>query len=224
VARAVHARGVATPRPPVATGKRAIRVLLADDHPLILDGVRNALARADDIAIVGAASSGREALLLARRTAPDVVLLDLRMPEMAGFECLRELRRISPRTRVIVLTASSEPREIRTALRLGAAAFVVKSVRASDLASVIRQTVQGTTFTTLDDGDGDECGPGEDLTPRELTILRAVASGLSNQEIGRTLWVSEQTIKFHLRNVYRKLGISNRIEAARYAHEAGLIE
>jgi DNA-binding NarL/FixJ family response regulator len=216
---------VATPGTPVAAGKRTISVLLADDHPLILDGVRNALARAADIEVVGAVPSGREALLLARRTAPDVVLLDLRMPGMEGFECLRELRRVAPRTRVIVLSASSERREIRTALRLGAAAFIVKSVQPSDLASVIRQTVDGTTFTTLDDGEGDDVAESSDrLTQRELTIPRAVANGLSNQEIGRTLWVSEQTIKFHLRNVYRKLGISNRIEAARYAHEAGLIE
>jgi DNA-binding NarL/FixJ family response regulator len=216
---------VAVPGTPVATRNRVIRVLLADDHPLILDGVRSALASADDIEVVGTASSGRETLLLARRTSPDIVLLDLRMPEMEGFECLRELRHAAPRTRVVVLSASSEPRVIRTALRLGAAAFIVKTVNSADLASVIRQTFDGTTFTTLDQGEESEHTDGSDgLTPREITILRAVASGLSNQEIGRSLWVSEQTIKFHLRNVYRKLGISNRIEAARYAHEAGLVE
>jgi DNA-binding NarL/FixJ family response regulator len=211
--------------PPVAAGERVITVLIADDHPLILDGVRNALTGVPGIEIVGAVSSGREALLLARRTTPDVLVLDLRMPEMDGFACLREVRRASPLTRVIVLSASTDRREIRAALRLGAAAFVLKSVHPRDLASVIRQTVDGTTFTTLDDANvGTDETRADGLTERELAILRAVASGLSNHEIGRTLWVSEQTIKFHLRNVYRKLGLSNRIEAARYAHESGLVE
>jgi DNA-binding NarL/FixJ family response regulator len=217
--------GTAEAGPSVAARARSVSVLLADDHPLILDGIRNALSEVGDIDVVGAASSGRDALALARRKDPDVLLLDLRMPDLDGFACLRELRRVAPRTRVVVLSATTDRREIRAALRLGAAAFVLKSVTPVDLASVIRQTVDNTIFTTLDVDDPVDAHPRSDgLTDRELAILRAVASGLSNQEIGRTLWVSEQTIKFHLRNVYRKLGVANRVEAARYAHEAGLLD
>jgi len=200
-------------------------VLLADDHPLMLDGIAKALSRADDVEVVGRASSGAEALALAARTAPDVVLLDLRMPAMDGFACIPQLKRRSPATRVIVLSASTEPRDVRSALRLGADAYVVKSVNPADLASVIRQTHEGTTFTAFaPDGATETDGAGDGLTDRELAILRALASGLSNDGIGRRLWVSEQTIKFHLRNIYRKLGVANRTEAARYAHEAGLID
>jgi len=200
-------------------------VLLADDHPLMLDGIAKALSRADDVEVVGRASSGAEALALAARTAPDVVLLDLRMPAMDGFACIPQLKRQSPATRVIVLSASTEPRDVRSALRLGAHAYVVKSVNPADLASVIRQTHEGTTFTAFaPDGATETDGASDGLTDRELTILRALASGLSNDGIGRRLWVSEQTIKFHLRNIYRKLGVANRTEAARYAHEAGLID
>ena len=200
-------------------------MLLADDHPLMLDGIAKALSRADDVEVVGRASSGAEALALAARTAPDVVLLDLRMPAMDGFACIQELKRRSPATRVIVLSASTEPRDVRSALRLGADAYVVKSVNPADLASVIRQTHEGTTFTAFaPDGATETDGASDGLTDRELTILRALASGLSNDGIGRRLWVSEQTIKFHLRNIYRKLGVANRTEAARYAHEAGLID
>ena len=200
-------------------------MLLADDHPLMLDGIAKALSRADDVEVVGRASSGAEALALAARTAPDVVLLDLRMPAMDGFACIPQLKRRSPATRVIVLSASTEPRDVRSALRLGADAYVVKSVNPADLASVIRQTHEGTTFTAFaPDGATETDGASDGLTDRELTILRALASGLSNDGIGRRLWVSEQTIKFHLRNIHRKLGVANRTEAARYAHEAGLID
>ena len=203
-----------------------IKLLLADDHPLMLDGIRKALSAAADIEVVGQAESGREALALAARTTPDVALLDLRMPQMDGLSCLQELKRLLPEIRVIVLSAIDDRRQIRAALRLGADAYVVKTVNPVDLPSVVRQTVNGTTFTALDDVDGDDAASvrAEGLSDREIAILRALASGLSNQAIGRRLWVSEQTIKFHLRNIYRKLGLSNRTEAAHYAHEAGLVD
>ena len=203
-----------------------IKLLVADDHPLMLDGIRKALSAAEDIEVVGQAGSGREALALAARTAPDLALLDLRMPQMDGLACLQELKRMSPETRVIILSAIADRRQIRAALRLGADAYVVKSVNPVDLPSVVRQTMDGTMFSALaeEDGDDEAAARANGLTDREIAILRALASGLSNQAIGRRLWVSEQTIKFHLRNIYRKLGLSNRTEAAHYAHEAGLID
>jgi len=210
----------------VAVQGRVIKLLVADDHPLMLDGIRKALSAAEDIEVVGQAGSGREALALAARTAPDLALLDLRMPQMDGLACLQELKRLSPEIRVIILSAIADRRQIRAVLRLGADAYVVKSVNPVDLPSVVRQTMDGTMFSALaeEDGDDEAAARANGLTDREIGILRALASGLSNQAIGRRLWVSEQTIKFHLRNIYRKLGLSNRTEAAHYAHEAGLID
>ena len=221
-------RTVATPEATTARGavvEHVIKVLLADDHPLLLDGVRKALAASADIEVVGQASSGAEALELADEAHPDVVLLDLRMPDPDGLACLQELKRKLPKTQVIVLSALDDPRHIRAALRLGADAYVVKSVNPVDLASIIRQSVDGTSLTLFGGRGADvDAGGSEPLSDRELAILRAVASGLSNQAIGRRLWVSEQTIKFHLRNIYKKLRVSNRTEAARYAFEAGLAD
>jgi DNA-binding NarL/FixJ family response regulator len=214
----------AGPSPPVAAGEQVIRVLLADDHPLMLDGIAKALACADDLEVVGRALSGAEALALAARTAPDVVLLDLRMPAMDGFTCIQELKRRSPATRVIALSASEDARDIRSALRLGADAYVVKTVAPLDLPSIVRQVVDGTAFMPFAEDAGVTAGHSEGLTDREIAILRAVASGLSNRAIGLQLWVSEQTIKFHLRNIFRKLGVSSRTEAALYAYEAGLVK
>jgi DNA-binding NarL/FixJ family response regulator len=210
----------------VAVQGRVIKLLVADDHPLMLEGIRKALSAAEDIEVVGQAGSGREALALAARTAPDVVLLDLRMPQMDGLACLQELKRMSPETRVIILSAIADRQQIRAALRLGADAYVIKSVNPVDLPSVVRQTMDGTSFTALVDDEADDvlAARANGLSDREIAILRALASGLSNQAIGRRLWVSEQTIKFHLRNIYRKLGLSNRTEAAHYAHETGLVD
>ncbi len=204
---------------------RRIRVVAVDDHPLILEGIREILRDAGPIELVGEAYSGADALDLVRDLEPDVVLLDLRMPDVEGLSCLEAIRRRAPTTKVVVLSASTEPRAIRAALRSGAAAYVVKSVNPVDLPSAIRQAVDRTVFQGLDGSEDAEfaAARADGLSDREIAILQAVASGLSNQAIGKTLWVSDQTIKFHLRNIYRKLGVSSRTEAARYAHQRGLV-
>lgn len=202
----------------------ALRVLLADDHPLILSGIRRVLEQAGGIEIVGEAHVGSQVLPLVGRTCPDLVLLDIRMPQLDGLACLDLIRKRHPDVKVVVLSAFSDQEHVQGALRRGASAYVVKAVNALDLPAALRQAAEGTVFhavgapeSSADDG---EAG----LTARELTLLRAVATGLSNQAIGKELWITEQTVKFHLRNIYRKLGVSSRTEAARYAYERGLVE
>jgi DNA-binding NarL/FixJ family response regulator len=202
------------------------KVLIADDHALILEGIRRALESVEDIEVVGEARRGSQVLPLITRTNPDLVLLDIRMPELDGLSCLDLIRKRHPDVRVVVLSAFTDRDHIEAALRRGASAYVVKSVSPLDLPSALRQAIDGTVFNVLgvpDNGEGyvaDETG----LTKREIDMLKALARGLSNQAIGKEMWVSEQTVKFHLRNIYRKLGVGSRTEAARYAYERGLVE
>jgi DNA-binding NarL/FixJ family response regulator len=203
-----------------------MKVLIADDHRLIVEGIRRALESAEDIEIVGEASMGSQVLPLVRRLNPDVVLLDMRMPQMDGLVCLDGIRKNCPKVKVIVLSVFSDPEHIQAAFRHGASGYIVKSVNPVDLASAIRQAVDGTVFHAIglpESGDN-AVGKANGLTERELSILKAVARGLSNSAIGKELWVTEQTVKFHLTNIYRKLDLANRTEAARYAYEHGLIE
>jgi DNA-binding NarL/FixJ family response regulator len=203
-----------------------MKVLIADDHKLMVEGIRRALEPAEDIEVVGEASLGSQVLPLVRRLNPDVVLLDMRMPHMDGLACLDQIRKTCPKVKVIVLSVFSDPEHIQAAFNHGASGYIVKSVNPLDLPSAIRQAVDGTVFHALGLPEGDERGSGKAaaLTERELAILKAVARGLSNQAIGKELWVTEQTVKFHLTNIYRKLDLANRTEAARYAYQHGLVE
>jgi DNA-binding NarL/FixJ family response regulator len=203
-----------------------MRVLIADDHRLMLEGVRRALEGIDEIEIVGQAHTGSQVLPLVGRTNPDVVLLDIRMPQLDGLTCLDLIKKRYPKVKVVVLSVFSDPEHIQAALKRGASGYVVKSVNPEDLPSAIRQAVEGTVYHAVglpevsDESSAKEAG----LTEREIAILKAVARGLSNQAIGKELWVTEQTVKFHLTNIYRKLGVANRTEAARYAYQHGLVQ
>jgi DNA-binding NarL/FixJ family response regulator len=203
-----------------------MKVLIADDHRLMVEGIRRALEPAEDIEIVGEAAAGSQVLPLVRRLSPDVVLLDMRMPHMDGLQCLDAIRKNCPKVKVIVLSVFSDPEHIQAAFRHGACGYIVKSVNPVDLPSAIRQAVDGTVFHAigLPESTAESVGKANGLTERELAILKAVARGLSNSAIGKELWVTEQTVKFHLTNIYRKLDLANRTEAARYAYEHGLIE
>lgn len=202
-----------------------MRVVLAEDHGLMRVGMQSALASSPEIQIVGEAQSGTQVLPLVRRVQPDVVLLDVDLPGLDGFGCLELLRRNLPDVRVVMLSSSSDPAHVGGALRRGASAYVVKSINAQDLAAVLRQVVDGTVFTAVAaPGLVSDAAGAAGLTEKEIEILRGVADGLSNREIGRSMWVTEQTVKFHLTNVYRKLGVANRTEAARAAYRLGIAE
>ena len=202
-----------------------LKVLIVDDHKLMALALKDALDEVDDLRVVAVAHSGSDALSMVTRTQPDVVLLDVRMPEMSGLECLDLIRRDYPSVKVVMLSASDDLNVIRDAFKRGAAAFIAKSVDPSDLPAALRNICHGRVFHALAFAEP-EADPLREagLTERELTMLKAVARGLSNKAISKECWVTEQTVKFHLNNVYRKLGVHNRTAAASYAHECGLVE
>jgi len=203
-----------------------LRVLVADDHRLMLAAVRRALAEAEDFEIVGEVSVGSHVLPAVRETKPDVVLLDMRMPELDGLTCLARLRKHDPTIAVVILSSYSDDAQIEAARQAGALGYIVKTVEPVDLAAVLRDALSGRSFAVWGAEVLQSVAPtvgATALSERETVVLEAVARGLSNREIGRQLWISEQTVKFHLRNLYRKLNVSSRTEAARYAYSSGLV-
>jgi DNA-binding NarL/FixJ family response regulator len=206
--------------------ERVLKVLVADDHPLILQGLRRSLEACDDIDVIGEARSGSEVLPLVERRRPDVVLLDLRMPGMDGVECVKQIKQASPDVKAVVLSACDDRPSIESAEKAGASAYVLKSVSSVDIPALLRQVVAGYTLfqaPSEPSAEADADGEGPELTERELTILASVAAGLTTKAISAELWVSEHTVKFHLTNIYRKLGVTNRSGAVRYAYEHGLV-
>jgi DNA-binding NarL/FixJ family response regulator len=201
-----------------------LKVLIADAHRLMLAGIRLALADAPDIEVVGAATSGAQVLPLVARTSPGLVLLDLRLPGMDGLRCVDALRERFPEVKAVLLSGTDETEVVEAAFRHGAAGFVLKRIDPADLAPVLRQIADGNVYYPHGTDALAADGPESMLTRREGDILRAVADGLSNKEIARQLWLSEQTIKFHLTNIYRKLGVCSRTAAVHHAYEHGLIE
>ena len=209
------------------TDPDTITVLIADDHPLIIAGVRRMLEHLDDIEIVGEAHSGPELMFMTERRRPGVVLMDLRMPGVSGFECIERICQGHPGTKVVVLSACDDRGTIDGALHAGASAYVLKSAHVVDIAAVLRQASSGAVFHAPSCPASN--GPHADepslpaLTDRERAILSAVSTGKTTAAISHELWVSEHTVKFHLTNIYRKLGVANRASAVRYALEHDLV-
>jgi len=201
-----------------------MRIVIADHQGLVRTGIRRVLAADEGFTVVGEAHTGAEITALVERTTPDALLLDLEMPEMDGLARVQQLRARFPELKIVICSASASPALIQGAFRRGACGYILKSISPRDLGSAIRQAVDGTAYHALglpaleDDTAARLAG----LTQREIEILRAVAAGLSNKEIARELWVSVQTVKFHLTNIYRKLEITNRTEAAQWALRRGL--
>lgn len=210
------------------TGAREqrLRVVLADDHGLMLAGARAALESEVGFEIVGEARTGSEVLPLVGRTSPDVVLLDLRMPGMDGHDCLQRIRERHHDVKVVICSMSSDPDQIQSAFMRGACGYVLKTIDPIDLGSAIRQAVNGTAFHALGLPaiDSEAVARTAGLTEREFEVVRAVSRGLSNQAIAKELWVTVQTVKFHLTSIYRKLGVKNRTQAAGWALGKGLVQ
>ena len=205
---------------------RRLKVLIADDHRLMLHSIRLALDADDEIEIVAEADSGAKVLPFIGQTGPDLVLLDVRMPGMDGLTVLERIRERYPQVRVAMLSGVDDPSVIQGAFDRGASAFIVKHIDPRDLPSALRQAVDDTVFQPLGllerslSSAAEEAG----LTKRELTILEALQTGLSNKQIAEKLFLAEETVKFHLTKIYRKLDVKNRTEAVRYAYEHGLGE
>jgi DNA-binding NarL/FixJ family response regulator len=199
-----------------------VKVLIADDNRLMLEGFRRALERVDDIEIVGTTHSGAQLMELVERRRPNVVAMELGMHSPDGRSCLDAIRAAYPDIKVVVLSASTTPDTIRSALGRGASAFVVKNINPLDIPSALRQAYEETVYHPFGEPTPEDTLRAAGLTEREMTMLKALARGLSNKAISQELWVTEQTVKFHLGNLYRKLGVPNRLAAATVAHSHGL--
>lgn len=208
--------------------RSVIRVLIADDHPLIIAGIRRTIEQSEEFEVVGEARSGGELLTLVERRSPDIVLLDLRMPGVAGVDHIQQIRERWPELKMVVLSACDDRPSIEGALHAGANAYMLKTTSAVDIASVLRQVAAGVVFHAPPAPPAGSPAAYDSqptaLTAREQTILAAVGAGLTTAAISRELWVSEHTIKFHLTNIYRKIGVSNRAGAVRYALEHGIAD
>jgi DNA-binding NarL/FixJ family response regulator len=200
-----------------------VKLLIADDNRLMLEGFRHALERVEDIEVLGIAHSGAHLLSMVERRRPDVVVVELELAAPDGRSCLQALRDDHPDITTVVLSAYAMPEVIRAALSAGARAFITKNVNPVDIPSAIRQAYEGTVYHAFGAGPSPQDAlRSAGLTEREITMLRALARGLSNRAISEELWVTEKTVKFHLGNLYRKLGVPNRLAAASYAHTQGI--
>ena len=211
---------------PVEHLRVLMRVVIADDHELMLAGVRRALEADGGFEIVGETRNGADVAGIVDRTLPELVLLDVRMPNVDGLACLDDIRLRHPDIKVVMLSASQDEQLIERALRRGASAYLVKNIDVGDLPSTLRQALEGNIYRAVGaSGETEPCGArAAGLTDREISILTALSRGLSNDEIAKEFWVARQTVKFHLTNIYRKLGVRNRAEAMRKAYSFGLVE
>jgi two-component system, NarL family, response regulator LiaR len=210
-----------------------ITVLLVDDHGIVRSGVRSYLDTQKDIQVVGEAGSGREAVEMVVNLIPDVVLMDLIMPDMDGVEATWRTRRASPRTQVIVLTSFHEDTHIFPAIKAGALSYILKDIGPEELADAIRAAAQGDAVIhprvasrLIEElrGDRDKpANPFTDLSERELEVLRLISGGLSNSAIAEQLVLSEKTVKGHVSNILNKLHLSDRTQAAVLAWREGLV-
>lgn len=202
-----------------------IRLLIADDHPLVRDALTTLLAGADDIEVVGATADGREAVEVALATSPDVVLMDLEMPELNGMDATRALREAGSDARVVVLTTFSDRDRILGALDAGALGYLLKDAEPEEIIRGVRAAARGESplapraaHELLIERAGGPGRPEAELSAREQEVLALVAEGLPNKLIARRLQISEKTVKAHLTSVFAAIGVTDRTQAALWAH------
>ncbi len=216
----------------VPTANETIRVILADDHPLVLNGLYHLLREHADFEVLERCSSGTEALSAVQRNRPDVLVLDLLMPGMDGLAVARELAREGNSPKIVLLTAQLHEDQLIEALQLGINGFVLKEMATKLLVECLRRVHGGGQWLEKDsasramaklvkrEAKGREIATL--LTPREIEVVRMVAKGLTNKEIGAQLFIADGTVKIHLHNIYEKLSINRRAELVRFAEEYGL--
>ena len=219
-----------------ATGSEPVRVLVVDDHELFRRGIIMLLGEDPDIEVVGEAADGVGATDLAVSTAPDVVLLDVRMPRRTGVEACRAIKEAVPTTKIIMLTVSDEEADLYESVKNGAAGYLLKDSSIEEVAQAIRVVNEGQSlispsmavklideFKQMSKPDREQ-GPALRLTERELEVLRMVAKGLNNREVAKELFISENTVKNHVRNILEKLQLHSRMEAVMYAMREKLLD
>ncbi len=213
--------------------QETIRILIVDDHEVVRQGIRAYLSAQPGFEVVGEAESGAEAVQKAGELAPDVALMDLRMPGMDGIETTRRLKRASPRTQVVVLTSYHTDEDIFPALRAGAISYLLKDVKMEELSVAVRRAAHGeatlhprVAARVIQEVSGAGRGPSApyaELTDREMEVLRLIAAGQSNSEIAAAMVVSENTVKGHVSNILSKLHLADRTQAAIFAWKEGLV-
>ncbi|HET7077103.1 MAG TPA: response regulator transcription factor [Chloroflexia bacterium] len=203
----------------------AIRVLIADDHPVVREGVAAMIERRPDMTVVGEAATGREAVAAYRAARPDVVLMDLRMPDMTGVEAIGAIRGEFPGARIIVLTTYDGDEDIYRGLQAGARAYLLKDAPRDDLLDAIRAVHAGQSRIppAVAARLAERVLAGPELTARELEVLRGIVAGRSNKEIGASLGISEGTVKAHVNSILGKLGVADRTQAVTTALQRGIV-
>jgi len=219
--------------------KTKIRVLIADDHAVVRSGLRSILEHEDDIDVIGEAADGHQALESAQELLPDVILMDINMGDWDGVTATRRVRNSVPSSRVIVLTNYDEDNLVFSSIRAGASGYLLKEVSGQQLTNAIRTVADGFSLIypsvarrVLDEfgrlrvgsAPADDDQGYSDLTPREREVLKLIASGRANKEIGNELGISERTVKTHISNIFSKLQLTDRTQAALYVHNRGLLE
>lgn len=212
-------------------GASGIRVLLAEDHRLVREALRDTLAKEPGIAVVGEAGSGAQALELARTLSPEVVVLDIALPDLNGIEVAARLARFDPPPRIVALSAYTDKRFVTEMLRAGAAAYVTKSAAGTDLVRAIRAVAQGQGYLcpevagalVAEMRDGEAAGAAPRLGRREREVLRLVAEGARSQDIAAQLHIAVATVEVHRRNIMRKLDLHSVAELTRYAIREGIV-
>jgi NarL family two-component system response regulator LiaR len=206
-----------------------IRILLVDDHAVVRSGLSRFLMVNKDMELVGEASDGAEAIQMAAKLHPDIILMDLKMPGMDGITATREILNLAPQTKIIALTSFSEQNMVQGALQAGAIGYLQKNVTAAELANAIhsayigRMTLSPEAAQTLARSVTQSHLPGNELTERERDVLRCMVEGLNNNEIADKLVISLGTVKFHVSNIFRKLGVASRVEAVKLAIEQKIV-
>jgi DNA-binding NarL/FixJ family response regulator len=209
-----------------------IRIVIADDQRVVRDGLAMLVGLIDDLDVVGTACDGAEAVALAHETRPDVVLMDLRMPELEGAEATRRIRSSVPETQILVLTTYADDESLFPALQAGARGYLTKDASAEEIERAIRAVAAGSThldpaiqqrlIAAVIDSAADHRTPPDDLTAREIEVLKLIAAGLSNAEIATALVVSGATVKTHINHILAKTGARDRAQAVRYAYQNGI--
>jgi DNA-binding NarL/FixJ family response regulator len=223
---------------PMEANDDAIRVVIVDDHELFRKGLQMVLEAEADIEVVGEASDGNEAIQKAEETSPDVVLMDVRMPKRSGIDATRTIKDTLPSTKILMLTISDEEADLYEAIKAGASGYLLKEISIEEVADAVRAVQQGQSLISpsmaskllnefaamVKRRDERAQVPGPRLTERELEVLKLVAKGLNNRDIGQELFISENTVKNHVRNILEKLHLHSRMEAVVYAVREKLLD